>query len=157
MSIDFQVTSLSMKQFSHFFALPDHELFKHNAKILVADKTPGYPCRVSLVDAEIGERVLLIPFSHHDVKSPYRSSGPIFVREKAKDAIIAMNEIPKILETRLLSIRAYNKDAIMMIAEVVEGGAIKNYIKQVFENNNIEYLHVHNARPGCFSCRINRI
>lgn len=34
----------------------------------------------SLEDAPVGEPVLLLPFVHQDSRSPYRASGPIFVR-----------------------------------------------------------------------------
>jgi hypothetical protein len=32
----------------------------------------GFPCRVSLVDAEIGESVLLVNYEHLPAASPYR-------------------------------------------------------------------------------------
>ena len=68
------------------FRLSDEELHERSAQWLVADAKPGYPCRVTLEDAEIGERVLAVPFIHHDVQSPYRASGPVFVRESAQTA-----------------------------------------------------------------------
>src|SRR5207244_12139960 len=85
-STRFRISALPLQLFTSFFAMDDRELAEHGASRCVADQKPGYPCRVSLVDAEPGERVILLPFEHHDVCSPYRASGPIFVREEARQA-----------------------------------------------------------------------
>ena len=58
----FQFSALKRDDFEEFFRLHDSELAARGAKRYVANKTPGFPCRVSL--AEPGERVLLIPYSH---------------------------------------------------------------------------------------------
>ena len=56
---------------------------------------PGTPCRVSLVDAAVGETVLLLPYEHQAAPgSPYRSSGAIFVRQGAEQAQPGVNEVP---------------------------------------------------------------
>ena len=60
----FQFSALKRDDFEEFFRLHDSELAARGAKRYVANKTPGFPCRVSLEDAEPGERVLLIPYSH---------------------------------------------------------------------------------------------
>ena len=57
----FQFSALKRDDFEEFFRLDDSELAARGAKRYVANKTPGFPCRVSLEDAEPGERVLLIP------------------------------------------------------------------------------------------------
>ena len=119
MQTQFIIKPLNQNIFADFMQLNQDELAKHNAKWIKADSKPGYPCRVSLAEAEIGERVLALPFTHHDVDSPYRASGPIFVREKAKTAAIKPNQIPEILKHRLLSLRAYNSENIML--DVAQG------------------------------------
>ena len=126
------------------------------ARRMVADKKPGYPCRVSLVDAEPGEEVLLVPFTHHDVVSPYRASGPIFVRVKAQTVKLGVNEIPTMLRSRLLSIRGYDAAAMMVAADVVNGNELEEHVWRLFGDKQVEYIHVHNARPGCYNCRIER-
>ena len=116
----------------------------------------GYPCRVSLIDAEPGETVLLVSFTHHDVTSSYRASGPIFVRANAQTAKPAINEIPEMLRFRLLSIRAYDEEAMMVGSDVVNGSELEEHISRFFADPRIKYLHLHNARPGCFNCRVER-
>jgi hypothetical protein len=73
-----------VKQYRH---LSEEELQKHRVLRRVADEKPGFPCRVTLVDAEIGESVFLLNFEHLPGLSPYRSVGPIFVRESATEII----------------------------------------------------------------------
>ena len=121
-----------------------------------AETTPGFPCRVSLVDAEPGEEVLLVPFTHHDVASPYRASGPIFVRVNAATARPEVNEVPAMIRSRLLSIRAYDAEAMMVASEVAEGRDLDDHIERAFSDARVEYLHLHNARPGCYNCRVDR-
>ncbi|HYJ36461.1 MAG TPA: DUF1203 domain-containing protein, partial [Rhizomicrobium sp.] len=78
----FRYTGLDAGQFLSLFALSDAELAARGIQRVTADKKPGFPCRVSLEDAAPGETLLLLPFEQQPAASPYRSSGPIFVREK---------------------------------------------------------------------------
>lgn len=127
-----------------------------NARWTIAKSKPGYPCRVSLKEAEIGERILVVTYKYHDVDSPYQASGPIFIRENAETAKLKTNEIPEVLAERLLSVRAYNLDNEMIDAETVQGLELGKIIRKQFSNNEVEYLQVHNASPGCFSCNVFR-
>jgi hypothetical protein len=134
----------------------DTELASLGARRMTVDDRPGYPCRVSLIDAPVGERVILTSFQHHDANSPYQSAGPIFVREAAQTAKPEVNEIPVMFHHRLLSVRAYNGAAMMKGARVVEGGVLEETIRDFFSNAAISYLHIHNAAPGCFNCAVQR-
>jgi hypothetical protein len=142
--------------FAPQFSMSDEELARHHARRYVADKKPGFPCRVSLVDAEPGERVILVLFSHHAVASPYQASGPIFVREAARQATPEVGEVPESVRGRLLSIRAYDAAGLMVNAEVAEGRELELHIERFFADPQVAYLHLHNARPGCYSCRVER-
>lgn len=156
MSVGFQVTGLQRDKFTYLFSLSELELQRMHAKILIVDKSPGFPCRISLMDAEIGERVIAIPFVHHEVNSPYRASGPIFIRENAINAQLQLNEIPEMLLRRVLSVRAYTENAMLIAADVVEGAKLRECINNFFSNPDIDYLHIHNAKPGCYNCSIMR-
>lgn len=152
----FRIVALPIESFHYLFAAGDDELRAHGARRVVADTKPGYPCRVSLMDAEPGESLFLLPFTHHDVESPYRASGPIYVRERARTATPAPDEVPLMLRTRLLSLRAYDDQAMLLGAEVLEGRDLETQIARFFADESVRYLHVHNARPGCYNCRIDR-
>lgn len=152
----FQISALPRELFEPFFNLDDVQLQARGAKRYIADRQPGFPCRVSLTDAAPGERVVLVPFVHQHADSPYRASGPVFIREAAHQASPGVNEVPQLLRLRLLSLRAYDGDALMVGADVLEGRELESGIERLFNDRSVAYLHVHFARPGCFACRIDR-
>ena len=153
----FRISALPLSQFQHLFALSDSELAARGMRRVVADERPGFPCRVSLVDAEPGETLILLNHVHHDVNGPYRGSGPIYVRERATTALPAPGHVPTLVRRRLLSVRAYDSAGMLRKAEVVEGRELPALVAGMFADADVAYLHVHNARPGCYSCRIDRI
>ncbi len=156
MRSDFRFVALPRENFAQLFSMNDAELESHGARRVNVDSAPGYPCRVSLEDATISERVILTTFRHHDVISPYQSAGPIFVRENAKTAKPRVNEIPVMFRHRLLSVRAYDEAAMIKNARVVEGRVLEETIRNFFAKESISYLQIHNAGPGCFNCTVQR-
>jgi hypothetical protein len=156
MTTDFLIKALAKDSFHELMHKGNDELTLMGAAWVTVDAEPGYPCRVSLADAAIGERVLALSFCHHNVNSPYKASGPIFVRENASTVKLNINEVPKMLRHRLLSIRAYNSQNLMIGAEVIQGTEIESAIDRQFQNSDVEYIHIHNANPGCFNCSVHR-
>jgi len=156
MNTSFQFVALPSEPFAPLFSLTDAELQAIDARRMVVIEKPGTPCRVSLADAEVGETVVLVPFTHHDVSSPYRASRPIFVRSGVRMAIPAVDEIPAMLGHRLLSVRGYDAAAIMVGTEVVDGSKLDDAIRRLFTRESISYLHIHNAGAGCYNCRVVR-
>jgi hypothetical protein len=156
MKESFQFVALSSEGFASLFSRSGAELKTLGIHRTLVDAKPGYPCRVSLMDAEIGESVLLIPFTHHDVSSPYRASGPIFVRQGARTATPSVGEIPAMFAHRLLSLRAYDAEAMMFDAKVTHGSELEASIVSLFTDDRVAYLHIHNAGPGCYNCRVLR-
>jgi len=153
----FQISGLARDRFEDVFRLGDDELARRGMKRYIADQKPGFPCRISLRDAEPGEPVVLLPFRHQSADSPYQASGPIFIREAAKDAHLAAGTVPEMLRTRLLAVRAYDGDDLMVKADVVEGTALEDLIGRLLDDDRVSYLHVHFARPGCYACRVDRV
>jgi Protein of unknown function (DUF1203) len=152
----FKISALPRNDFEELFSLDDESLALRGAKRYVADKASGFPCRVSLEDAEPGERVILLPFCHQPADSPYKASGPIFVREAAVTASLPPDAVPLMLRSRLLSIRAYDANHLMIDADVVEGRELESCLARVFDRASVNYAHVHFARPGCFACLVDR-
>ncbi|KAF0142976.1 MAG: hypothetical protein FD122_242 [Stygiobacter sp.] len=157
MTNNFKIESLRSDEFSELFTLSDSELSERGIIRMTVDEKPGFPCRVSLEDAEIGEEVILLPYKYHNVNSPYQSSGPIFVRKIAKTADLGVNEIPQMLTHRLLSIRGFNERDMMIAATVTEGTSLKEILNKTFDNQEISYIHIHNAKPGCYNCVAERV
>jgi hypothetical protein len=153
----FQISGLALDDFRELFPLDDAALGRRGAKRYIADRKPGFPCRVSLQDAEPGERVVLVPFCHQPADSPYRASGPIFVRETAEAVSLPPETVPGLLRTRLLSVRAYDARDLMVDADVVDGRELEPVLARMFDQDRVAYAHIHFARPGCFACRVDRI
>lgn len=156
-TFNFQIQALPDTAFTHLFDLSDQELQQRGASRMTVDRKPGFPCRISLQDAEVGEAVLLLHYQHHQTDAPYRAGGPIFVRRNAPTAQPQVNEIPQMLRHRLLSVRAYNAAGWMLQAIVVEGTQLEETIQQLFGDPAIQYLHIHNAKPGCYNCSVVRV
>jgi hypothetical protein len=157
--MNFQVSGLPLAPFSRFFGLSDAQLASHHIVRHRADQAPGFPCRVSLRDADVGDTLLLLNYEHLDVATPYRSSYAIYVREFAEEARVDINEVPQVLRRRLLSLRGFNEQGMLVDADVVDGSGIEGVIHRMFgeERNRVDYIHVHNAKPGCFAARVDRV
>jgi hypothetical protein len=153
----FQLVGIDPTPFERLFNLSDEQLKAHAAQRLFADESPGYPCRISLQDAILGEELLLLPYTHQPVNSPYRSSGPIFVRKGVKQRTLPAGEVPGYVTRRLISVRAYDVDDAIVAANVCEGVATADAINKYFQQPQVAYIHLHNANRGCFSCRVERV
>lgn len=153
---DFIIQSLPKEEFEKLFSLTDLELEGQHIIRMTVSAKPGFPCRVSLEDAEPGEEVLLLPYVFHRASSPYRASGPIFVRKKAVAAKPVVNEIPFMLQHRLLSVRSYDADGMMKGSTVIEGKNLAEHLSATFDDPAISYIHIHNAKAGCYNCLVKR-
>ena len=154
--MSFQISGLKAAQFADLIGLPQAELAARGARRVVADRKPGFPCRVSLVDAQPGEPLLLVNYEHLPVAGPYRSRYAIYVREHARDAQLARGEIPLLLQQRLLSVRALSADGMLLDADVVDGTELAPAITRLLAPAAVAYLHIHNAKPGCYAARVDR-
>jgi hypothetical protein len=155
--MSYRVRGLDPEPFRHHFALDDKALAAAGARRVTADECPGYPCRVSLSDAAVGEQLILVSHPHMTVTgSPYRAAGPVFVRETATEATVTLNTLPPYLTLRLLSLRAYDGEGLMVDADVVEGVAAEPLIERFLANADVAFLHAHFARRGCFAAMIGR-
>lgn len=154
--MSYVITGLDPAPFRHLYGLPDAGLASVGAVRMIADARPGFPCRVTLEDVEPGAAVLLVNHEHLAVGTPYRSRHAIFVAEGAVRAARYDGAIPEQLRIRLLSVRAFDADGMMIDAEVLEGAGLDVQIERMFTDPRAAYLHVHNARRGCFAARVDR-
>lgn len=150
------IEGLDPAPFQPLFALDDAELETRNARRVTADARPGYPCRVTLDEAEPGETLILLNHSSRDGDTPYRASHAIFVREAAERAAIFRNVIPPVLATRHLSLRGFDAGGMMVDAMLIEPGAVEAGLLTLFRNQSIVEIDVHNAVRGCFAARARR-
>lgn len=149
----FQIVALDPAPFAPLFALGDAELAARHIVRRVADAKPGFPCRVSLADAEIGETLLLFNYEHLPVASPYRSTHAIYVRKGAVAATPAPDTVPAVITRRLISARAFDGDGMMRDADIVSGEAVGRTLELMFADPAVAHVDLHNAKPGCFAAR----
>jgi hypothetical protein len=152
----FQITALPLAPFAHLIGAPDSELARHSAVRQIADRAPGFPCRVSLRDAAPGETLILVNYTHQPADTPYRASHAIYVRENASQAALAPGEIPALFNQRLISLRGFSAAGMMLEADVAIGLALAQAIGALFGKPAIAYIHLHYAKPGCYAARADR-
>jgi Protein of unknown function (DUF1203) len=151
----YRIEGLCRADFTPLFAMSDAELVAQNA-VRVTATGPGYPCRVSLEDAKAGEKLILLNYTSHDVATPYRTAYAIYVREGAEEIAPLIDATPPVFEGRPLGLRAFDQDGMLKNAALALPGQADAKIRELFADDDIAYIHAHNAAHGCFSARIDR-
>jgi hypothetical protein len=154
--MSYRITGLAPEPFRHLFGLPDEELALHGARRYVADRKPAFPDRIELRDAEPGETLLLLNYTHQPANTPYRASHAIFVREGASQPYDRVGEVPEVMRVRPISVRAFDADDLMVDADLVPGQDLEQAIERLFSAAEVAYLHAHYAKRGCYAARIDR-
>ena len=153
--MSFRVLGLPPDQFRPLFDMSDAQLGRLGARRIIADN-PLLPCRVSLAHAKPGEELLLLHFEHQPANTPYRAGHAIYVRKIAARAFEGVDIVPEVLESRLLAVRAFDAEHMMIDAEVCEGSRAAEMFERFLGNPETSYLQVHNARRGCYAARVER-
>lgn len=152
----FRIAGLPAEQFAQLFDLSDNELAARGAIRKIADnRTPGYPCRVSLTDSQEGDELLLLNYEHHSVNSPYRMRFAIYVR-RGEETYDRIGEVPEQLRLRQLAVRAFDGHGMMLGYELIDGRDVETAIERLFTNAGVAYLHIHFAAPGCYAAKVLR-
>lgn len=151
----YRITGLDPAPFKPLFGLSDEALAERGAvRMTVTD--PTFPCRVSLTDRAVGERVLLVNHVSHDVAGPYRASHAIFVTETEQEPAEYVDEVPPVFGPRVLSLRGFDRDGMMAEAILTQPGEADAGIRRLLADPAIEAIHAHNATRGCFAAKIER-
>ena len=154
--MSFVISGLPIEQFRPLFAMDDNALAEKGIVRKTADVKPGYPCRISLEDAEPGDRLLLMHYESHKVQTPYRSAYAIYVNEAATEQRIVRKSIPGVLRGRPIALRSFNEDGMLINAALCLDGDVAKAIENVFETAEANYIHLHNAAHGCFAAEARR-
>ena len=153
----FRITGIDPSPFRPLFGLSDAELHRKGVIRYTADSNPGFPDRVEMRELEIGETALLLNYTHQPANSPYRSMHAIFVREFATAAYDEIGVIPEVLCLRPISLRAFDRDDMIIDAGIAEGNAtVEAEVARLLDNPNAAYIHAHNAARGCYAGLIRR-
>ena len=154
--MSFRITGLSPEPFRDLFGLPDDQLARRGIRRYRVDAKPGFPDRIEMREAEPGETVLLLNHICQPAQTPYFATHAIYVREGASQVYDRIGEVPQVMRSRLLSLRAYDEAGMMLDADVVDGAALEPVIARLFANPGVSYIHAHNAKRGCYAARIDR-
>jgi hypothetical protein len=149
----FRIRGLPAQHFAPMFGLSDEELAAQGAVRRIADGPR--PCRISLTDAKPGDELILVNYEHHSVDSPYRMRFAIYVRQ-GEETFDEVDAVPEQLRKRILAVRSFDADAMMVGWELAEGAQLEETIAQLFSDPRAAYLHAHFAAPGCYAARIER-
>jgi len=150
----YRIEALPLEPFARFFAMTDDQLAEAGGRRMIAETPNSAPCRVSLIDAAPGEALILVPYEHlPDAGSPYRQSGPVFVREAARPSAPFVDAVPDPLSRRLLSVRAFDTASMMLDADVVEGVDLDARLRDWLADPAVDQVQIHTARRGCYMAR----
>ncbi|MGB7738960.1 MAG: DUF1203 domain-containing protein [Steroidobacteraceae bacterium] len=152
----YRISGIPWVDVGHYLGLDDAGLQAAGIERCTADAPYAYPCRLTLEDAAPGEELLLLTYWHQPAPAPYAAAGPVFIRRSATDCRVVSNSIPLQQQRRLLSVRAYGDTHRIVAAEVMPGTDLEAGIEAFFARADVAYLHVHNARYGCYACRVDR-
>lgn len=154
--MSFRILGLDPAPFALLYGVPDEDLARWGVRRLRVDCKPGFPDRIEMRDAEPGETVLLLNYTHQAADTPYRASHAIFVREGAARAYEGVDEIPAPFHLRPISLRAFDAAGDMVAADLGQGEALRALIEAMLADPAVAYLHAHYAKPGCYAARIER-
>lgn len=155
----FVISALPADEFRPLIGLPEEDLAARGVIRRTVDSKPGFPCRVTLEDAEPGETVLLLNYEHQPAPTPFRASHAIFVRESAANVppVRYVDEIAPVLAVRPhISLRAFDAVGMMRDAAVAPGADLAPAIEGLLADPDVAYLHAHYAGMGCYAARIDR-
>jgi hypothetical protein len=155
--MSFVVSGLPVAEFRPLFGLSDQDLAERGIQRCRADASPGFPCRLTLRDAEPGESLLLLNYEHQPADTPFRARHAIFVGEQAAETARYVDEVPPSLAVRpYISLRAFDAAGMMVDGQVAPGAELAPVIERMLAPPEVAYLHAHYAGRGCYAARIDR-
>ncbi|HUR89351.1 MAG TPA: DUF1203 domain-containing protein [Ramlibacter sp.] len=154
--MSFRIRGLAADSFAHLTGASEEQLRSLGVKRVQVTAPHAAPDRISLRDAQPGETVLLLNYEHQGADTPYRSRHAIYIVEGEQRTFDAVDEVPDVLRRRLLSLRAFDAQGMMVDADVVEGREAEPLIERLLAHAQTAYVHAHYAKRGCFAARIER-
>jgi hypothetical protein len=150
----YRIEGLAPAPFAPLFGMSDAALAERLARRAVADG-PGYPCRVSLEEAEPGEPLVLVNHVSQEAETPFRAAHAIYIRQGVERGVY-VDEVPPMLATRTLGLRGFDGEGMMRGALLALPGEAGAKIRELLERPEIAEVHAHTAALGCFLAKIER-
>ena len=137
-----------------------HDEFGHQVESSIAGEAGYGPCRCCLKQFKPGEKRLLFSYAPVRSSNPYNEIGPVFIHENCLSYENTGVFPAEVKYGRLhipLLLRYYNNDRRMIgAAPVKDNSEIELMIKELFERNEIEFIHIRNAEAQCYIAQVER-
>jgi hypothetical protein len=151
----YRIAGLERAIFEPLFPMDDAALARRNARRVRAGAS-GYPCRISLAEAEAGESLILLNHVSHDVATPFRTAYAIYVRKDAQQAAVHVDTVPELLDRRTLGLRGFDCQGMLHGALLAMPGEADARVRTLLDDPQIAMVHAHNAAHGCFLAQVER-
>ena len=150
------IEGLDPAPYRELTALADDALQARGVHRMAVTDRPGFPCRVTLDECAVGESVLLLNHASRTGDTPYRATHAIFVGERSAEAGVFVDEVPPVMRQRLLSLRGFDAQGMMVDALIAQPGEADAGLRRLFADPAVTDVDVHNATRGCFAARARR-
>lgn len=119
----------------------------------------GAPCRHCLQNGTAGETILLGSYNLPGPQGIYWTPSPIFLHERPCTRFDADNQVPDIVRTSLVSVRAYDQNQMCLydLGQVAPGPEADAPLAHAIADPRTDFVNIHTARPGCLLCRVEPI
>jgi len=117
------------------------------------------PCRHCLQNIPAGAGMLILAHRPFPDLHPYAETGPIFLCADTCDRHEDDGDLPPILATSpdyLLKGYSAADRIVYGTGRIVASADIPAYAAEVFEREDVAYIHVRSARNNCYQARIDR-
>lgn len=84
--------------------------------------------------------------------------GPVYIHTKCSGPYMDIHSFPPAIKARpWLAIRGYDEKNRLHTAELVKGHDVEKSIGKVFEDAEVDYIHIRHGVMGCFMMRIEQV
>jgi hypothetical protein len=117
-----------------------------------------YPCRHCLNEVPKDKGVLLVSYQPLERRTPFAGRGPIFLCADECEAFTRHDEVPEIVASRRINLRAYDKSGKMLYrhSRLAEGAEAGMHLEEMLADAEVSEVHVHTALHGCYLCKFVR-
>ena len=151
-----------------FLALPTDEVRRlqnggvdangQRPELMISDGD-GIQCRHCLKIIPKGHEMLLVAYRPFPADQPYAERGPLFICADKCERHPESEELPDLFNlVESLLVRGYNADnrIIYGTGDVRPVSEVVSTAEKLFENADVQFVHLRSSKNNCYQCRIER-
>ena len=132
-----------------------------NGQIPERQARGGGPCRHCLKPIEQNEEMLVIGYCPFPEPQPYAETGPIFLHAKQCSSYQNVYEMPEMFtrdSDSLMIVRGYGDNNRIQYGAmaVTRVGELETRCDDLFDGDEVAYLHVRYGTTNCYQFRVER-